>query len=288
MRYELPYNSDKQLSPHINAQELKCKCGGCHNITVDTELIDKAESLISNVAITQGADEKDVHINISSANRCKQHDINVGGSGWGMHVVGKAIDFQLTYKGNAIDSRLIACVAQEIGFNGIGRIPSVGDYIHCDVGTLAEHGGIKWLGDETAKGGTSGSVIYEPNTYWNYYGLDRNEYFKGDTSIEDNDTPEVKLQKILNDKGSSLDTDGIIGTLTLTELRNYTIEPNDSGELTKWVQEKLKSLGYDIDVNGTADEKTMNVIHEFQKKNGLGIGKNLSGGDWAILMKGEV
>jgi peptidoglycan hydrolase-like protein with peptidoglycan-binding domain len=71
----------------------------------------------------------------------------------------------------------------------------------------------------------------------------------------------------------------------LSSLRDYTIEPNDSGELTKWTQQKLKALGYDVDVNGTADTKTMNAIHKFQKDNGLGEGKCLGGGDWAVLLK---
>lgn len=152
--YALPYNSKNKISAHISAWELKCKCGGTHNITVNTDLIDKIEKLISVIATIKNVPVADIHINISSANRCKQYDIAVGGSGWGMHVVGKALDFNITYKNQPIDSKLIACIAQEIGFTGIGRIKSVGEYIHCDVGTLAEHGGKKWLGDETVAGGT--------------------------------------------------------------------------------------------------------------------------------------
>ncbi len=283
--YVLPYNSTEQLSPHINSQELKCKCGGTHSITVNTDLIDRIEKLISIIADIKNVSAKDVHINISSANRCKRHDINVGGSGWGMHVVGKAMDFQITCKGEVIDTRLIACIAQEIGFNGIGRITSA--YIHCDVGTIAEHGNKKWLGDEMVRGGTSGSIINEPQTYWNYYGLNRADYIKEDKTVSDNtnDSLEIKLQKILNTKGAKLTVDGIIGNLSLTELRRYTIEPNDSGELTKWTQEKLKSIGYDVDINGTADKKTMDAIHKFQKDNGLGEGICLSGGDWGVLIK---
>lgn len=281
--YALPYNSRDKLSAHISAWELKCKCGGTHNITVNTDLIDKIEKLISVIATIKNVPVADVHINISSANRCKQHDIAVGGSGWGMHVVGKALDFNITYKNQPVDSKLIACIAQEIGFTGIGRIKSVGEYIHCDVGTLAEHGNKKWLGDETVAGGTSGSIINEPQTYWDYYGLKRSDYIKSAVSTETN--PNKQLQTILNNKGSKLDVDGIIGNLTLSSLRDYTIEPNDSGELTKWTQQKLKALGYDVDVNGTADTKTMNAIHKFQKDNGLGEGKCLGGGDWAVLLK---
>lgn len=281
--YTLPYNSKEKLSSHIGAWELKCKCGGTHNITVNTDLIDKAEKLISTIANIKGAPASDVHINISSANRCKQHDIVVGGNGWGMHTLGKALDFNITYKNQPVDSKLIACVAQEIGFTGIGRIRSTGEYIHCDVGSLAEHGGKKWLGDETVSGGTSGSVINEPNTYWNYYGLKRSDYIKEELSKETN--PSKQLQIILNNKGAKLVVDGIVGNLTLSELRKYIIEPNDGGELTKWTQQKLKSLGYDIDVNGVADKKMMDAIHKFQKDNNLGEGLYLGGGDWSTLLR---
>ena len=279
--YTLPYNSKEKLSSHIGAWELKCKCGGTHSIIVNEELIDKMEKLISAIAKVYKVSADDVHVNISSANRCKQRDIAVGGSGWGMHTLGKALDYQITVKGKVVDSKLIACIAQEIGFNGIGRIKSTGEYIHSDVGTLAEHGGKKWLGDETVVGGTSGSVINEPKTYWEYYGLKRSDYFKDETV----ESFEKKLQTILNNKGSKLAVDGIIGNLTLSDLRNYTIESGDSGELTKWTQERLKALGYDVDVNGKADAKTMNAIHKFQRDKGLGEGKCLGGGDWAALVR---
>ena len=280
MRYELPYNSTKQLSPHLNAQELRCRCGGTHNIVVDTDLIDKIEQLISIIAEIKGVDSKDVHINVSSANRCRQRDISVGGSGWGMHVVGKALDYQITCKGVVVDSKLIACIAQEVGFNGIGRIKSVGEYIHSDVGTIAEHGNKKWLGDETVSGGTSGSIINEPDTYWRYYGIDRSKYFKTKDI-----TPDIKgLQTILNRAGANLVVDGIAGVKTLTAVKQYTVERNDKGTLIKWVQERLNQLGYDCGVaDGIAGDKTMGAIGAWQKANGLGIGY-LGGGDWDILL----
>ena len=59
-----------------------------------------------------------------------------------MHTLGKAMDFKLVDQNNkTIDTRVIAAVMQEIGFTGIGRITN--EYIHGDVGTLVEHGGIK-------------------------------------------------------------------------------------------------------------------------------------------------
>lgn len=296
MRYEIPYNSTKQLSPHLNAQELRCRCGGTHNIIVDTDLIDKIEQLISIIAEIKGVDSNDVHINVSSANRCRQRDISAGGLGWGMHVVGKALDYQITCKGTIVDSKLIACIAQEVGFNGIGRIKSVGEYIHSDVGTIAEHGNKKWLGDETVSGGTSGSVINEPDTYWRYYGLDRNEYFKSGSgnssesvdniSNAENDNVDIKgLQTVLNAGGAGLVVDGIVGIKTLTAAKRYSIDKGDKGNLIKWVQNRLNQLGFDCGVaDGIVGNKTMSAIYAWQKSHGLGTGK-MYGSDWDVLLK---
>ena len=252
--YTLPYNSRNQLSQHINAQELRCKCGGTHSITVNTDLIDRIEKLLGVVADAYKVNVKDVHINISSANRCKQHDINVGGSGWGMHALGKAFDFNVTVNGSAVNSMVLACIAQEIGFTGIGRI--TGDYIHCDVGTLAEHGGRKWLGDETVKGGTSGSIITEPRTYWQYYGIDRKKYFPAPVL-----TPEKQLQTALNGLGESLTVDGVIGDKSLEALKKHPIRQGERGDYVKAVQTILNAKGYDCgEPDGIAGNKTTAAI----------------------------
>lgn len=255
--YVLPYNSKNQLSAHINASELRCKCYGTHNITVNTELIDKIEKLISEIAKIYNVPINKVVINISSANRCKKHDINVGGSGWGMHCVGKALDFQIVCNGVIIKSKLIACIAQEIGFTGIGRIKSVGEYIHCDVGTLAEHGGKKWLGDETIAGGTNGSIINEPQTYWNYYGIDRSKYYKN----EKEQSLEEQLQTELNKKGEKLNIDGIIGEKSLEALKKHNIKSGETGEFVKVIQKILNDKGYNCgNPDGFFGEKTLQAI----------------------------
>ena len=56
--------------------------------------------------------------------------------------------------------------------------------------------------------------------------------------------------EFLNDKGYRLTVNGVASKKTLSACRNYTIENGDSGPLTKWVQSRLNSIGFDC---GTAD-----------------------------------
>lgn len=262
MIYTLPYNSRTQLSKHINAQEIRCKCGGTHNITVNTDLIERTEKLLDVIAAGYKVDSSAVKINISSGNRCKVHDKAVGGNGYGMHTLGKAIDYTVTVNGQTVDTRDIAAIAQELGFTGIGRIPNYpgskeSNYIHHDVGTLAEHRGRKWLGDETVNGGTSGSIISEPQTYWAYYGRDRSKYFP--TEVK---SIEKRIQEALNVLGEKLTVDGVIGEKSIKALKAHPIRQGERGEYVKCMQEYLNSKGYDCGMaDGIAGNKTTAAIY---------------------------
>lgn len=249
--YTLPYNDNRQLAKKFNikAQEIRCKCGGKHGIYVNTELIDKIEQVMEIL----DADR----IDISSGNRCSSHDRKVGGTGGGMHTKnGCAMDYMLSKKGETIDPCVVVAVAQEVGFNGIGRID--GTHIHCDVRTVAKPE-YKWLGDETIEGGTSGSIIREPNTYWNYYKLDRSKYI--DTPVTTVEPIEKRLQRVLNTMGEKLDVDGIIGDKTMKALKKHNINKGEKGEFIKIIQEILNAKGYDVgEPDGIAGDKTIQAI----------------------------
>ena len=131
---------------------------------------------------------------------------------------------------------------------------------HCDELTTENYKNGHWFGDET-----TGENV---NTF----------ITKSDSSI-------AALQKILNDKGYRLTVDGVADQKTLSACRNYTIEIDDSGPLTKWVQSRLNNLGYNCGTaDGIAGSKTMSAIANFQFANGLGVGY-LGGSDWDKFIK---
>lgn len=171
MTRTLKYDSTEQLTRHINAREVRCKCGGTHDTIIDMQLLETIENVIDDIASFEGVSSDDVKIYISSGYRCRQHDINVGGNGSGTHTTGNALDFEIIVNHRVYDNKIIAALMQEHGFTGIGRIDN--SYIHGDNAPISAHGGIKWLGDETVPGGTSGSIIKESDTYWRYYNIKR-------------------------------------------------------------------------------------------------------------------
>lgn len=157
-----PYNSTLKLSEHFQASEFKCKCGGNHEIKIDEELINKLERLRG---VFGGK------IVITSGYRCPAHSVAVGGYGGDRHTKGQAADIKVYYPGGKIvDTRLVACAAQTIGFYGIGNIDKTYTAIHVDTREAVA----KWYGDEAKPNGSTGSVT---NDYYNYYGVDKAKLF---------------------------------------------------------------------------------------------------------------
>ena len=96
----------------------------------------------------------------------------------------------------------------------------------------------------------------------------------------------VGLQKILNIGGANLVVDGILGEKTLGAVKKYTVQLNDTGNLIRWVQQRLNQLGYSCgNADGIAGNQTMSAISKFQSANKLGVGY-LGGTDWDYLLKG--
>lgn len=84
----------------------------------------------------------------------------------------------------------------------------------------------------------------------------------------------AELQRLLNNKGFNLKVDGVMGDNTYNALCNYSFDYGDQGELCKWVQQRLNSLGFNCgNPDGIIGNNTVNAIHAFQRANGLGEGR---------------
>ena len=243
------YNDNMQLTTHLQAREFQCKCNKCHDFSINERLPQMLEKVVELL----GAD----HIYISSGYRCPAHDKAVGGAGKGQHTYGNAADFAIEKDGKFIDPRVIAAVAEEVGFGGIGRINL--QYIHCDVRTSNF-----WRGDEYA-GATNYSLFdYRKNNYWNYYGLKRSDYIKSEPVPEPvaELSLEKQLQTVLNKMGENLAVDGVIGEKTLAALKKHNINKGESGEFVKVMQKILNDKGYDCgEADGVAGDKTVQAIN---------------------------
>ena len=250
------YDDCTQISEHFNANEFACECHNIHDNLISDELIEKLEEIFKAIGASKGI--------ITSGYRCPDCDIAVGGNGCGQHTKGTAADI-IFYDNNGqpISSKIVCCKAQDLNFGGIANITDSYTYTHLDVRTSNFYRGNEINGTDNVT-----SDFYE------YFGINRNS----DNAISD-------LQRILNAKGYNLAVDGIAGPQTISACRNYTIENGDCGPLTKWVQSRLNSIGFDCGTaDGIAGKKTMSAIGAFQKQKGLGQGY-LGGTDWDKIIK---
>ena len=243
-----------KITEHFDSNEFLCECG-CGRMNMKNSTIEHFEKFFG---ILDGVDK----IIVTSGCRCPSYSISVGGYADDAHTIGIAADIVAYDRfGNLISPWKIAEAAEKLGFNGIGVMSTA---CHCDERTTENYKNGHWFSDETT-GENVGTFIAKAERL-------------SDSSID-------ALQNVLNDKGYSLTVDGVAGQKTLSACRNYTIENGDSGPLTKWVQSRLNSIGFDCGVaDGIAGAKTMTAIANFQRANGLGIGY-LGGGDWDKLIK---
>lgn len=285
----------EQLTKHFNAKEFKCKCTSAHDIKIDSNLLNMLEKLYSTLHCTK--------IIITSGYRCPNHDKAVGGNGSGQHTKGTASDIICYNAKGIINSKIVCCIAADLGFGGVANINKSYQAVHVDVRT-----GNKYFGDEIR--GTNSIWNYNKSwtNFYTYWGLNKTNVYKQagiplgtpTTSTTPSSTSNNKitftytnkydsdikeLQNILNNKGAKISADGIAGPETYEAVKKYTIRMGDKGPLTLWVQKRLTHKGYKPgNPDGIAGNNTMNAIKSFQKDNGLGQGY-LGGTDWYYLIK---
>jgi hypothetical protein len=151
------YTKDRQLSKHFALHEFKCKESNTIKYSEETvALLEKIFSLYSKIS-------KAI---ITSGYRTPEYSVKVGGTKDDGHTVGIAVDVKWYDKQNhIIPPKYIACVAQDIGFTGIGIMSNS---IHLDTRTTENYKNGKWWGDET-------NGKNNITDFYSYTGLSREE-----------------------------------------------------------------------------------------------------------------
>lgn len=145
---------DKQLSEHFMLHEAK---------SPDSDLVLVSEELVSKVEQLRAAVPNCNSIELSSGYRTPEHSVAVGGGASDFHTKGMAWDLAcFDADHNIIDGKVVACIAQDLGFNGIGYM---GNWIHVDIGNR------HWWGDETANCNVA--------DFYDYFGIARAEQVQG-------------------------------------------------------------------------------------------------------------
>lgn len=275
----LKYNSTAQLTKHINARELRCKCGKQHDTMYDPVLLEQIETIMSLVK----ADK----VLITSGFRCPDHDKAVGGNGRGQHTKGAAVDAKFVRNGSYISTKVISCIAQDLGMKGIANINADYTAIHLDHRATGKYYGNELKGTNTVT-----------NNFYTYYNLTPEDVRLTDEPIDtpegDQDTEQwdydydaaiKELQTILNQKGHRLKVDGIAGNNTLNAVKQYTIGRGDQGPLTGWTKRRLQSLKCSCTDTNSVDLLTVSAIRLFETMQKLPVNGVIAGNDWYALLK---
>ena len=160
----ITYQKNTQISSHFNSSEFKCPHCGVSKIS--TELIKKAEEIFSKVNASKCI--------VSSGYRCPYYDELMNGFA-GRHSESIAMDCcYYDSSGKIIPSKIICCVAFDLGFSGIAKIDN--NYVHLDIRSNGTY-----RGDETR--GNS-SYWTNPYTYFNVSSKDIEKYTQGNINTE--------------------------------------------------------------------------------------------------------
>lgn len=145
VKYSLKTDGEKYCSAHTKVKEMASKSGSkiyANTVLIDTVLMEMIEKLFDKLQCSKYI--------ISSGYRTTAHDKAVGGNGVGQHTKGKAVDACFYDKNNQIiSSKIVCCVAQDLGFNGIANISNKYKYVHLDMRSSGTYKGDEIKGNNT-------------------------------------------------------------------------------------------------------------------------------------------
>lgn len=147
---------DYKISPHFKLSEFACK-DGSDTVLYSTELFEKLEELRAWI-------DGEVTIGINSGFRTASYNKKIGGASGSQHTQGTAADIVVKQNGKRISGKLICCLCQDLGFNGVALIKGSGYSVHLDVANRT------YRGDENH--GYSNNV---GGDFYKYFGISKSQ-----------------------------------------------------------------------------------------------------------------
>lgn len=151
--YISKHGTEYAISDHFKLGEMQCK-DGSDLVLYSTKLMQMLETLRA---------YGDFTIQINSGYRSALYNKKIGGATSSQHVKGTAADIVVNKNGVPVDAKKICCLAQTLGFHGIGYISQTA--VHLDMRASG-----MYRGDERSN-------------YSNNVGNDFYRYFKIDPSV---------------------------------------------------------------------------------------------------------
>lgn len=145
--YVSKLGADYKISDHFSLGEMRCK-NGADLVLWMKELMAQLEDTRTYLGAT---------VTINSGYRTEAYNKKIGGASSSQHCKGTAADVTVKIDGNVVAAKLICCIAQDLGFKGIGYISERS--VHLD---MRESGTYK--GDE--RYGYGGNVNGDFYTYF--------------------------------------------------------------------------------------------------------------------------
>ena len=133
----IKYPAGTQITTHFNSNEFSCP--HCGITRISKELVNKLEALMAKVHASKCI--------ISSGYRCPYYDKQQNGFA-GRHSEGLAVDCCFyDREGKIIPSKVMCCVAYDMGFTGIAYIDK--NYLHLDIRTNGTYYGDESRGNSS-------------------------------------------------------------------------------------------------------------------------------------------
>lgn len=244
------------------------------------------------VGATQNANLKNI------VNKCNSHKVDLdvsihlnagGGTGTEVYV------YSDSSRAKGYAQRIVNSISNSLGIRNRGVKTSTKLYVLrktkspslliecCFVDNAVDK--VKWNSDKCAKAIVEGILNATVNNVTHTEASKPTPTVNNNTYASGYDEWVARLQRELNDQfDKGLDVDGLKGPKTLSAC--VTVRRGAKGNLTRLIQERLNSVGFNLSTDGVFGGGTENAVKVFQRNRGLSQDGVVGRNTWEWLLKG--